>query len=118
MSLAHRWRDRLESSVTIRLVGNAFEGRRGKPLLGMQRHLMQVPNGPAPDADVARLFGVTAARPSNAVVISGFGQGAGSECESDSHGGFDNDRATMNSVLYRILGARPNRPFDTRDLQF
>jgi hypothetical protein len=37
---------------------------------------------------------------------------------SDSHGGFDNDTFTLNSVLFRILGKKPSRPFDNRDLQF
>ena len=37
---------------------------------------------------------------------------------SDSHGGFDNDSFTLNSVLFRILGKRPTRKFDARDLQF
>jgi hypothetical protein len=37
---------------------------------------------------------------------------------SESHGGFDNDEATMNSVLFRILGAAPMRPFTVRDLRF
>ena len=37
---------------------------------------------------------------------------------SESHGGFDNDAYTLNSVLYRILGKKPTRLFDARDLQF
>ncbi len=38
--------------------------------------------------------------------------------QSASHGGFDNDVATMNSVLYRILGAAPARPFSKHDLNY
>ncbi len=37
---------------------------------------------------------------------------------SETHGGFDNDTYTLNSVLFRILGKKPVREFDTRDLQF
>jgi hypothetical protein len=53
-----------------------------------------------------------------AVVIAGLDQGAGSHSTSSTHGGFDNDPATLNSVLHRILGGPPVRPFTTRDLQF
>ena len=53
-----------------------------------------------------------------AVVIAGIDQGPGSLSRSSTHGGFDNDPATLNSVLYRILGTEPVRPFTTRDLQF
>ncbi len=39
---------------------------------------------------------------------------------SESHGGFDNDPYTMNSVLFRILGEAPpkEKQFTLRDLQF
>jgi hypothetical protein len=37
---------------------------------------------------------------------------------SHSHGGFDNDCATMNSVLTRVLGSEPKRPFTARDLNY
>ena len=38
--------------------------------------------------------------------------------QSESHGGFDNDPATLNSVLERILGRTPTREFRSRDLQY
>jgi hypothetical protein len=45
-----------------------------------------------------------------------------SQSRSDSHGGFDNDPETMNSVLMRILGreliAEKDRVFSVRDLQY
>ena len=37
---------------------------------------------------------------------------------ADTHGGFDNDPATMNSVLTRILGRKPKYPFNARDLDY
>jgi hypothetical protein len=37
---------------------------------------------------------------------------------SHSHGGFDNDCATMNSVLTRVLGSAPKQPFTPRDLNY
>jgi hypothetical protein len=35
-----------------------------------------------------------------------------------THGGFDNDEHTMNSVLFRILRNKPGRPYTLRDLQY
>jgi len=99
------------------LVSNAFEGHRDSPLLGMQRFIQQLPGQPVPDRDLARLFSpAPGARPS--VVIAGAGGDADSQSKSDSHGGFDNDEWTLNSILNRILGHAPPRPFSARDLQY
>ena len=38
--------------------------------------------------------------------------------QSVSHDGFDSDPATMNSVLYRILGSAPVRPLSRHDLAY
>jgi hypothetical protein len=38
--------------------------------------------------------------------------------QSSSRGGFDDDAATLNSLLYRILGGMPPRPFTRRDLDY
>jgi hypothetical protein len=128
------------------LVSNAFEGRRDVPLLGMERFLRgEVANSDA-DPEIEKLFRQSVdGRP--ALVIAGAELSAperragrrhgpaatraaangrrasdrldlSSLSRSDSHGGFDNDDATMNSVLYRILGRAPARAFDARDLQF
>ncbi len=101
------------------LVSNAFEGTRGVPILGMKACI---------DADpqLAKLFGGEVdGRP--ALVVSegipldpareraAIQQGAS---VSHSHGGFDNDTATMNSVLTRVLGGVPKRPFTSRDLHY
>jgi hypothetical protein len=92
------------------LVSNAFEGRRETPLLGMEKYL-------AGDPDLDALSGMPVdGLP--AVVVAGLDQGPGSISRSSSHGGFDNDPETLNSVLHRILGGPPPRPFTTRDLQF
>lgn len=101
------------------LVSNAFEGTRGVPILGMQSHL---------DADkkLARLFaGSIDNRPARVVSqgipldpareAAAHRQGASA---SRSHGGFDNDCATMNSVLVRILDGDPKRLFKPRDLNY
>jgi hypothetical protein len=101
------------------LVSNAFEGSREVPILGMKAFI---------DADkkLAKLFaGTVDGRP--ALVVSegipltpaqeaaAIQQGAS---VSHSHGGFDNDCATMNSVLTRVLGSAPKRPFNGRDLNY
>ncbi len=99
------------------LVSNAFEGRFDTPLLGMQRYVQQLEAVAAPDRDVARIFGRHVdGRPS--IVVAGAPGGAGSVSRSNSHGGFDNDEWTLNSILHRILGAEPPRPFTMRDLQY
>jgi hypothetical protein len=78
------------------LVSNAFEGARGVPLLGMQKCV-------AADA---------------ALAVSGTAGAAGSRASSRSHGGFDNDPDTLNSVLTRILGGAPKRLFTARELKY
>lgn len=101
------------------LVSNAFEGTRGVPLLGMKACLDT-------DASLAQRYaGVVDGRP--ALIVSegipidpgqeaaAIAQGASS---SHSHGGFDNDCATMNSVLTRVLDGPPKRLFTARDLHY
>jgi hypothetical protein len=105
------------------LVSNAFERRRETPLLGMEKFI-NAKNRDLDkkyvDADIAKLL----KQDYNGwprLVIAGE---APAEKEmgpdvsrSDSHGGFDNDSFTLNSVLFRILGKKPIRKFDVRDLQ-
>jgi hypothetical protein len=101
------------------LVSNAFEGSRDVPILGMKAFIDA-------DKELARLFaGSVDGRP--ALVVSAgnpidpaneataIRQGASA---SRSHGGFDNDTATMNSVLTRVLGQAPKRLFTGRDLSY
>lgn len=101
------------------LVSNAFEQRRATPLLGMARFLLKDWEGSTDDVDaeLAKLFAKKVdGRP--AVVIAGGSQSAASRSRSETHGGFDDDLSTMNSVLHRILNAAPSHPFELRDLQF
>ncbi len=92
------------------LVSNAFESWRGVPLLGIRRHLQ---------AD-ERLHGLLQAslQGRKGVVMAGEPGAPGSLSRSATHGGFDNDPDSMNSVLTRILGRLPERAFNARDLQF
>jgi hypothetical protein len=41
----------------------------------------------------------------------------GSVTRSTTHGGFDNDVFTMNSLLARILGAPPVKPFTAAEMK-
>jgi hypothetical protein len=90
------------------LVSNAFEPEpsatarppktlRSKPLLGMQKFK---------DGIGTSLLTVVYAGPGSAV------------SNSTSHGGFDNDPATMNDILRQVLGKAPARPFTKEDLDF
>lgn len=44
--------------------------------------------------------------------------GNSSTTNSDTHGGFDNDVATMNNVLKRVLGKKPAMPFTAKSLKY
>jgi len=101
------------------LVSNAFEGTREVPILGMKACIDT-------DKTLAKLFdGTVDGRPA-LVVSEGIPIDAAKESAaiqqgasvSHSHGGFDNDCATMNSVLTRVLGSLPKRPFTSRDLNY
>lgn len=37
---------------------------------------------------------------------------------STLHGGFDNDPATLNDILKRVLGKNPTREFKKKDLEY
>jgi hypothetical protein len=88
------------------LISRAFEEQVEPPaaLLGMQRF----------SADVERL------RHKNLQFHYSDGRGgSGAHTSSPTHGGFDNDAATMNSVLKTVLGgARVRRPFTRELLQY
>ncbi|MBU1192448.1 MAG: C1 family peptidase [Gammaproteobacteria bacterium] len=96
------------------LVSNAFEAERGTPLLGMQDCIQR-------DSAIRKLLSAGGDAGPN-LIVAGAGtqadKAAGHASSSGSHGGFDNDPDTMNSVLWRILGRRPQRLFDRRDLKF
>ena len=95
------------------LVSNAFEGRRGMPILGMEKFAV----GPEADPRVGALLKDTKGGLPT-VIIAGKAGRPGSQSKSNSHGGFDNDPATLNSMLFRILGGKPEREFDVRHLQY
>jgi hypothetical protein len=90
------------------LISNALESRRETPLLGMEKYLVGT-------------VGELLSSPINAlpgIVVAGVPGVPGAISRSDTHGGFDNDPDTLNSVLVRILGQLPRRAFTDRDLRF
>jgi hypothetical protein len=105
------------------LVSNAFERKRGRPILGMERFVRNIPGEDnVPDAEVAKLLAKSTDGLPN-LVIAGRGGDGTSSSGSHTHGGFDNDALTLNSVLRRILGLGGSdaltRPFDQkRDLAY
>ena len=97
------------------LIANACEKKRGTAILGMRACLDGDPTLQAAYQELA------ADGLPRLITAGGQREAAGLERASSqnaSHGGFDNDPATMNSVLYRILGSPPIRPFSRRDLAY
>lgn len=89
------------------LVSNAFEGQRRKPLLGMKAFVDKDP------ALSSLLAGTLVTANPSAATVSYPASG------SRTHGGFDNDPATMNSMIWHIKeGAAPTPEFKLRDLQY
>jgi len=82
------------------LVSNAFEVEIGRPLLGMETFSSGIEHaGELPFIHY-----------SNGI--------SGTRTRSTSHSGFDNDPWTMNHILRRVLGHKPERPFTAADLNY
>ena len=94
------------------LVSNAFEGKREVPLLGMKKFL---------DKDPALRALFRDAKQTKGIVVAGVNGPQDGVSRSDSHGGFDNDPDTLNSILCRILAVdrlpKTARQFTVSDLQ-
>ncbi|GAB4140017.1 MAG: C1 family peptidase [Planctomycetaceae bacterium] len=78
------------------LVSNAFEEELEAPLLGMQKF----------SDSIDKLSNLN------------FHYSESSRTKSTTHGGFDNDPATMNDVLKSILGKKPKTPFTVENLKY
>ena len=85
------------------LVSRAFEEKPRAPLLGMMVYAGQEKGLPAKSVFVSR------GKPS---------EETGVLTASSSHGGFDNDPATMNHILSRVLGGKPKMPFTAESLKY
>jgi hypothetical protein len=77
------------------LVSNSFEESDQMPILGMQKF-----NKGITDVDIV------------------YSEHDGKRSASASHGGFDNDPATMNDILKRVLGKAPTLPFTKKSLDY
>jgi len=88
------------------LVSNAFERESDAPLLGMEKFHKQ-------DA-VRALFDT---HPGTAPTFH-WSNGINGVTRSRTHGGFDNDRFTMNHILRTVLDGTPKRPFSDEDLNW
>jgi hypothetical protein len=82
------------------LVSRSFEDEVPTPILGMQEALKR-------DLDMIRFFGLAGTQKVADVIFSRSLAGAARRDRSESitHGGFDNDIATMTSVIRRVLDA-------------
>jgi hypothetical protein len=101
------------------LVHHALEPERRQPILGLDVSLRG-------DRELQRIFGLAGSAAEGGEVVwsttDGDAEGGRSASRSRTHGGFDNDRATMESVLRRILpegaGIVPFPEEATRSLDF
>ncbi|MCB1759694.1 MAG: peptidase C1 [Gammaproteobacteria bacterium] len=84
------------------LVSNSFEEENPAPLLGMKRYNK----------------GLDRALKQRLEFVYSSGAGGNPRTTAKSHGGFDNDAATMNDILRHILDAEPPRPFRSEDLRY
>ncbi|MES2881840.1 MAG: C1 family peptidase [Bacteroidota bacterium] len=107
------------------LVSNAFERRRERPILGMEKFIN--PNNKDLDKSfidpqVSKLLKGTNVNGWPHIVVAGAAAAdlkLGPDISrSETHGGFDNDSFTLNSVLYRILGKKAGREFGPGDLMW
>ena len=80
------------------LIYYALEDRRKTPILGLEESLRS-------DPDLKKVLGLDGSTADGEVVWSrSQGDTGRSASTSESHGGFDDDAPTMNSVLRRVLG--------------
>lgn len=79
------------------LVSRALERDKKVPLLGMEKHSKKI--DPQPGLEFL------------------YSNGRGRRTTSRTHGGFDNDLATMNDLLKTVLGKEPPEPFTEAEMQ-
>lgn len=91
---------RVYGKSLLYLVSRAFEESSNAELLGMQRYNPSIDSSGIP---LSFVYSTNAER---------------GRSRSSSHGDFDNDPATLNDVLKRVLGRRPSRPFTKEELNY
>lgn len=80
------------------LVSEAFEKKRKTPLLGMESYLTK-------DDEILNVIGKPVLKSKSVVIRSTGGANVKLRSSSTSHGGFDNDPDTLNSMLRIIRGS-------------
>jgi len=85
------------SKSLLCLVSRALERKINKPLLGMKRYSKKLPHH-------------------NGLKIE-YSDGNRGSTTSTSHGGFDNDAKTMNTILTRIMKEAPQKPFTSEEMK-
>ena len=85
------------------LVSRAFEEEAELPLIGMQRYSQALAEQCPATVEWVYSHGRNVAE---------------ARTRSTAHGGFDNDPATLNDILRRVLGKEPKRPFTQKDLTY
>jgi hypothetical protein len=81
------------------LIYYALENKRKTSILGLEESLRK-------DSEIAKLFGLKGTSSQKAEIVWSVSQAVtgNSASTAKTHGGFDNDRPTMNSLARRILG--------------
>ena len=79
------------------LVSRALERQTDKPILGMQRYSKKLARHPG--------------------LSINYSDGKKGDTASSSHGGFDNDVKTMNTIMARILAKAPAEPFTPDEMK-
>lgn len=88
---------RIYGKSLLFLVSRSYQNKSAVvPIMGMQKHWKSEPADP-------RVNSIVTSHNSN-------------QTRSDSHGGFDNDRTTMNHALSVLVGKRPKRLFEEEQL--
>jgi hypothetical protein len=80
------------------LVSRAFERKVDKPIFGMQNYCDTIQGTPH-------------------LTIRYSDGKRGTITRSTSHGGFDNDVRTMNSIMARVLSKKPPKPFTEEEMK-
>lgn len=83
-------------------VSRSFEEDTPAPILGMRTY-SKVLDGTLPKLDLVYSHGDESKEPRTLSTV---------------HGGFDNDPATLNDILKRVLGKKPKREFTKADLEY
>ena len=87
------------------LVSEAFEAQKGVPILGMDKFVRE-------DEEITvALRGARTSSGTTVIRTRRSSHGANLGSASRSHGGFDNDASTLNSLLRIVRGRQPLRPF-------